>query len=498
MPVETEISFASATEIANWVRQRKVSAVEVVDALIARIEQRNSSLNAFVFTDFEAAREAARQADEAVRRGEALGPLHGVPTAMKDLFDFKPGWPTTLGGVRALRDNRAQHWSPFPQNMEEAGAILLGKTNSPVFGFRGITDNPLFGPTRNPFDLTRNAGGSSGGSAAAVADGLVPVAQGSDAGGSIRIPAAWCSVVGFKPTFGRMPFVVRPNGFAGTHPFLHEGPIARSVDDIVLALAAMSRPHPADPFSGPPLDVRAEVLRRPVRGLRIAWSEDLDVFPVEPEVRRVCAEAVHALRDAGAIVEPVSLGLELSQQALSDMWCRAMMPLSVQALESLKGAGVDLLRDAPNDLPLELLDWIALTDSMSVHQFYADQAARTHLFERVQAILDGHDLLLHPTVAAVPTPNASDGNSLGPSSIEGQAVDPLIGWCLTYVTSFTGHPAISVPAGFSSTGLPVGLHMVGRRHADGDVIAAAAMLERIRPWRHFYRRCEERSLAVPG
>lgn len=494
MTTDIEPGRASASEIALWIRQRKLSAVEAVDAAIARIEARNPSLNAFVFTDFDGAREAARKADAALAAGAALGPLHGVPTAMKDLFDFKPGWPTTLGGVRALRNNIARHYSPFPHHMEAAGAIVLGKTNSPVFGFRGVTDNPLFGPTRNPFDLTRNAGGSSGGSAAAVADGMVAIAEGTDAGGSIRIPAAWCGVVGFKPTFGRTPLVVRPNGVGAIHPFLHDGPIACSVDDIVLALAAMSQTHDADPFSGPPLAIGEDVLRRPVRGLRIAYSEDLDVFPVEAEVRQACARAVQALRDAGAIVEPVRLGFSLSQQEMSELWCRAMMPLTMQTLDSLRDAGIDLLRDAPEDLPPQIHHWIERTAAMSARELFRDQAARTELFDKVQAVFGRYDLLAHPTVAALPTLNADDGNSVGPSVIEGQAVDPLIGWCLTYVTNFTGHPAISVPAGFSAEGLPVGLQLMGRRHADDVVIAAAATLERVQPWRAHYQRVESRAL----
>lgn len=486
MSPDRTITSASAAELAAWIRRRVISSVEVVDAFIGRIEQHNAALNAFVFTDFNAAREAARKADAVVAAGDALGPLHGVPTAMKDLFDFKPGWPSTLGGIRSLKDNIAQHYSPYPERMEQAGAILLGKTNSPVFGFRGVTDNPLFGPTRNPFDLTRNSGGSSGGSAAAVAAGFVPLAQGSDAGGSIRIPAAWCSVVGYKPTFGRTPLIVRPNAFANMHPFLHEGPIARTVDDIVLALSALSKPHPADPFSGPPLDLSPDLLRGSVKGLRIAWSEDLDIFPVESGVRRVAGEAVQALRDAGAIVEPVKLGLDMSQRDLSDMWARALMPSTIQALDMFKQTGLDLLRDAPDDLPPQLRNWIERTRDMSVREWFDDQAMRTVVYDKIQAVLADHDLLAHPTLAALPTPNSTDGNSLGPTHIEGEEVDPAIGWCLTYVTSFTGHPAISVPAGLEN-GLPVGLHLVGRHHADDVVVGAAAALERVRPWRSYFQ-----------
>ena len=194
-----ELAYMSAAAIADHVRRRLLSPVEIVDACIARIERRNPSLNAFVFKGFEDAQKAARAAEQAVMSGAATGPLHGVPSAIKDLFDFKPGWPFTFGGVRAMKDCVAGWHCVFAERVEKAGAILLGKTNSPTMGLRGTCDNYLFGPTRNPFDTRKNSGGSSGGSAAAVADGLVPFAEGTDAGGSIRIPAAWCTSSASRP-----------------------------------------------------------------------------------------------------------------------------------------------------------------------------------------------------------------------------------------------------------------------------------------------------------
>ncbi len=185
-----ELAYMSAAEIAERVRRRRLSPVEIVESCIARIEARNPSLNAFVFKGFDDARREAKTAEAAVMSGAELGPLHGVPSAIKDLFDFKPGWPFTFGGIRAMKDCVAQWHCVFAERVEKAGAILIGKTNSPTMGLRGTCDNYLFGPSRNPFDTRKNAGGSSGGSAAAVADGLVPFAEGTDAGGSIRIPAA--------------------------------------------------------------------------------------------------------------------------------------------------------------------------------------------------------------------------------------------------------------------------------------------------------------------
>src|SRR5580692_7613909 len=247
MGLADELAYMSAAETAMRIRRRDFSPVEVVDALIARIESRNPSLNAFVFKGFDDARSAAKEAETALAGGAALGPLHGVPTAIKDLFDFKPGWPFTFGGIRAMKDCVAQWYCPFAERVEKAGAIIMGKTNSPTMGLRGACDNFLFGPTRNPFDVRKNAGGSSGGSAAAVADGLVPFAEGTDAGGSIRIPAAWCNLVGYQASFGRVP--VPPNGFGGTNPFVYEGPITRTVEDAALALSALAKFDSRDPYS---------------------------------------------------------------------------------------------------------------------------------------------------------------------------------------------------------------------------------------------------------
>jgi amidase len=220
MALTEELAYTTATELATRIRRHDLSPVEVVEAYIQRIQDRNPGLNAFVYSGFEDARQRAREAERALMDGEAVGPLHGVPTAMKDLFDFKPGWVTTFGGIRAFEGFVADFYCAWAERMERAGAIILGKTNSPVMGFRGTCDNYMFGPTRNPFDRSKNSGGSSGGSAAAVADGMLPLAEGTDGGGSVRIPASWCGVYGYKQSFGRVPYIGRPNAFGSIFPFI--------------------------------------------------------------------------------------------------------------------------------------------------------------------------------------------------------------------------------------------------------------------------------------
>jgi amidase len=411
--------------------------------------------------------------------------LHGVPTAMKDLFDFKPGWPTTFGGVRALKDFVPDFYCAWAERMERAGAIIVGKTNSPVMGFRGTCDNPLFGPSRNPFDTSRNTGGSSGGSAAAVAAGLVPVAEGTDGGGSIRIPASWCGIYGYKQSFGRIPYIARPNAFLGLHPFLFERTLARTVEDAALVTEALAGYDARDPFA---LDERPSLtsaLRASIRGWRIAYSPNFDVFPVEPEVAAVVEEAVRGFEDAGAQVEQVKLGIERDQRELSDLWCRLIIPINIETFENFKLGGLDLLADHRDDFPPEYLRWIDEGYEWRTAELMRDEELRTEIYDAIESALADHELLVTPTLACLAVQNATDGNTKGPTQVDGVEVDPLIGWCLTYPVNFSGHPAASIPAGMAD-GLPVGMQLIGRRYADADVLAASAAFERLRPWRDHY------------
>ena len=488
-----DLSYVGASELALRIRRKDLSPVEVMEATIARIEARNPSLNALIYLGFEDARRDAAKAEAMLMGGEAIGPLHGVPAAIKDLFDFKPGWPTTFGGVRALKNFIAEFHCPFAERIEKGGAILVGKTNAPVMGFRGTCDNYLFGPTKNPFDTTRNPGGSSGGSAAAVADGILPLAEGTDAGGSIRIPAAWCGVYGYKASYGRIPVVIRPNAFAGDLPFVFEGPITRSVEDAALAMSVLGGYDRRDPLS---LDETVDYVaatRRSIRGWKIAYSADFDVFPVDPRIAAVTEKAVRAFEEAGAHVEPVKLGITRSQRELSDLWSRLMMPLNLGSFEAVKAGGLDLLKDHRDDFPAEYLQWIEIGQKMTIVDLVRDQGMRSEIYDAVEGVMANFDLLVSPTVAALPVENRDDGNTMGPSEVNGKAVDPLIGWCLTYPVNFTGHPAASIPAGMID-GLPVGMQIIGRRYADVDVLAASAAFERLRPWADTYRICAERPI----
>ena len=479
----------SAASLAARIRLKEVSPVEVMDAAIQRIEEHNPKINALVIMHLDEARAEAKKAEAAIMRGDTVGTLHGVPVAMKDCFDFKPGWVTTFGGIRGLKNYVAKTSCVFVERMEKAGAIFVGKTNSPVFGFRGTCDNYMFGPSKNPFDLTKNTGGSSGGGAGAVAAGLLPLCEGTDGGGSIRIPSSWCGVVGYKPSFGRVGFAARPDAFGLTTPFIFEGPITRTVEDCALAMDALSGYDSGDPFA---IEGRVDfmaAMRASLKGKTIAYTRDYGIFPVDRRVIAVVDKAVAAFEAAGARVEEVEIGITHSHMELSDMWCRYCAPKQVAALDGFKRQGFDLVGKHHDDFPPEFWYWDEIGRNLKVTDYLADQIVRTEVFDALRKVLDRYDYLVSPTLSCLAVDNAKDGNTLGPAEINGEPINRLIGWCMTFLMNFTGFPAATVPAGLSENGLPVGMQIAGKRYDDAGVIAACAAFERVRPWMATYENC---------
>lgn len=486
--MSSDIAYSSATELAARIRRGDLSPVTVVDACLQQIAERNDDLNAFVTILDDDARQRAHQAEQALEAGEELGPLHGVPIAIKDLFDFKAGVANTMGS-KPFEEFVPEQTATYVERLEDAGAIVIGKTNTPEFGHKGTTDNLIIGPTSTPFDLERNAGGSSGGSAAAVADGIVPIAQGSDGGGSVRIPASFCGVYGFKASYGRVAQAIRPDAFLSHTPTIHAGPITRTVEDAAVMLDVMTGPHPRDPLSVPDENPNyRQAVRRGIDTYEIAYSPAFDVFPVDERVQNVIDDAVNAFEEAGATVEEVDLGLPSSQQELASLWIREIAMLYHSAVEGFKDEGIDLLADYRDDLSPEFAEMLAETQDMSMIEYKRDEHLRTQVYDAIQDVFTEYDLLVTPTLAVPPVENEDDPDTqtVGPSEIDGESVDPLIGWCLTYPINFTGHPAASIPAGLTDDGLPVGLQIVGDRFADTDVLAASGAFERVRPWHDTY------------
>jgi amidase/aspartyl-tRNA(Asn)/glutamyl-tRNA(Gln) amidotransferase subunit A len=472
-----------AVELAGMIRRREVSAVEVVDAHLARVEARQPEVNAYVTRLDAEARLAARAADRALAAGEKVGPLHGVPLAVKDQCD-KAGVRTTHGLIGV--DIVPTHSAVAVERLERAGAITLGKTNVPELGHKGTTDNLRFGPTSTPFAIGVNAGGSSGGSAAAVADGQATIGLGGDGGGSIRIPASCCGIYGMKPSWGRVPFASLPDRFADC-PYVSFGPLTRTVRDAALMLQVIAGPDWSDPASLPDagVDYRT-VLDGSLVGAKIAYSPDFGGFPVEPAVAEVVGAAVLAFEREGAIVEEMQVALPASAVELGEIWRELDSVEAAIAIESFEAEGISVLDHGSAHLTASLREGLDRAGRLTALQYRRYALMRTSLYDMFEGIFARYDLLVTPTLGTPPMPNQENGATLGPSSIAGQAIDQAIGWCLTFPVNFAGHPAASLPAGMIDDRLPVGMQVIGPRYRDDAVLAASAAFERAAPWDHSY------------
>jgi Asp-tRNA(Asn)/Glu-tRNA(Gln) amidotransferase A subunit family amidase len=468
----------TAAGIARRVRDGELAPVDVVESHLERIHDRGDRTNAFVTVTDDLAREMASDAQRAVEAGKALGPLHGVPVAIKDLDDVAD--VRTTSGSLLYEDHVAGDDAPFVARLKEAGAIVVGKTNTPEFGLGTTTENRVAGRTGTPFDPDRVAGGSSGGSAAALADSLVPLASGSDAGGSIRIPASLCGVYGLKPTFGLVPNVGRPDGFAHHTPMSHEGPMARTVEDAAIALDAMAGSHPRDPFSVPASADYRDAVDRPVDEMTVAYSPDMGVYPVEPAVRDVLDDAVSAFERAGATVDEVDPDFRHDADGILDAFYTMAVVRWQSLFDALESEGFDPRGDDRDRLRPYLVDLAMDAEMPTARAYKRADVVRTAVFDGLQDLFAEYDLLVTATLGTTAFPHGEE-----PTEIDGVGIEPYRGWVLTQPYNFTGHPAASVPAGFVD-GLPVGMQVAAGRHADDVVLAASAAVERQRPWHGEY------------
>jgi len=461
---DLELCFTPATELARLIRRGEVSPVEVVENCLVRIAEVNPRLNCFCFVYPGEALELARAAERAVAAGQELGPLHGVPVAFKDLTPTA-GKRTTMGSYAF------EHWVPdrsahIVDQLVGAGAIVVGKTTTPEFAYAGVTHSPLWGITRNPWDLERSPGGSSGGAGAAVASGCVPLAEGSDMGGSIRIPASWSGVVGLKPSFGRIPLDFLPTQF---DTIQHLGPLARTIDDARLFLACAQGPDESDIMSlSPALDLSGP-LDRSVAGLRLALDVDLGCYAVDPEVEAAVHEAAAALASAGAAVEEVDLGWT---RELADAW-NAHWGVYLAAIFG------DALTEHRDRMDPRLVAFMEAGLALGAVDFKRLEFVRTDAWKRLAPILERCDALLCPTMSQTARLVEEDVAPYYAKSADGL----YRGLDMTSMFNFVSQcPALSVPAGWSSEGLPIGLQIVARRYRDDVALRIGAALEAVRPW----------------
>jgi aspartyl-tRNA(Asn)/glutamyl-tRNA(Gln) amidotransferase subunit A len=459
---EEDLCYTPATELVRLVRAKAISPVEVMAAVLKRAEALNPKLNAICTWTADAACEQARRAEQAVMRGDALGPLHGVPTTIKDLA-FTKG-VRTMAGSHVHANRIPDEDAPFVERLAEAGAISIGKTTVPEFGWKGCSDSPVTGVSHNPWKLGRNAGGSSAGASICAAAGIAPIHQGSDGAGSIRMPAGFCGVFGFKPSYGLVPYYPVTNN----DHMSHVGPISRTVADAALMLQVMAVPDVRDPasFSAPPEDYPGR-LDEGIRGLRVAFSPDLGYLPVDDEVANVVRDAVRAFDGLGCHVEEFDPGWG-DQRDMELLFYASNLAGNVGHLLAEWADRMDpgLVACARDGMRHSAADYVRM------------RGRRADYYTQMRRFFERYDLLLTPTlsVAAFPV------GRLIPAHWEQHPWD-WIRWAgFSYPFNLTWLPAATCPCGFTPEGLPVGLQIVAGRFRDLRVLQASHAFERVRPW----------------
>ncbi len=460
--VTSDLAYKSAVELADLIRGREISPREVIRHSLERIADVNPALNCFCFVFGDEALDKARDAERAVMEGKRLGPLHGVPVAIKDLTPTR-GKRTTMGS------RIHEHWVPdhdaiVVERLMGAGAIMVGKTTTPEFAHTFVTESPLWGVTRNPWHRDHTPGGSSGGSAAAVATGCVPIAEGSDMGGSVRTPASFCGLVGLKPSFGRIPFEIFPSVFDQT---CHFGPLSRTIDDAALFLKVAQGPDERDMQSlpeGPDISIPVSA---DVRGLKIAYSNDLGYCAIDAEVEANLCVVVDALRDQGAEVREVDPGLthrfEEAGWAHWDAYYATLL--------------ADLLPQWRDMMDPRLVQIAERGLAMSATDLKRLEFVQTELWQKLLPILSAHQALICPTTA-LPAPRLGD-TEFGYVDEAGR----YRGLELTFPFNLVSRcPALAVPSGFTAAGLPTSVQIVGRRFDDLGVLRVGAAVEKALNW----------------
>lgn len=465
---DAELAFMPATKLATEIQAGRISSLEATENVLTRIEVSSKTLNAFIAVMGESARQDARRADDAASRGESLGPLHGVPISVKDLININ-GLPTTFGSV-LMTENIAPADAVSVTRLKAAGAVIVGKTTTPDNAHKLLTDAPLFGVTRNPWNLDLTPGGSSGGSAAAVAAGIGPISLATDAGASTRLPAACTGVVGFKPTLGLVPHNQVPDGFQN---FIHLGILSRTIADCALALGVLAGEHGSDPLSMGAAggDYMTGLAGNDIKGLRFAFRPLLGNDVLADEVRAACEAAVTVFEGLGGSMSRIDEKFENAEPT----W--RILQQSNWAVRFGKD-----MEERGDRMDPSLVEGIREGLSYSGPDLQRAMYGRTRLFRAVQTWFNEVDFVLTPTISRRPL--QASHKALDPIEIDGIDVgDMRKSWC-PYLNLFnlTGHPAISIPCGWTDDGLPIGLQIIGRWYADADLLAVAAAFEAAQPW----------------
>jgi amidase len=460
-PADSSIHFLSAVEMARLIRAKKLSAREALAAHLKQIERVNPKVNAIVTLVADMAADAAAKADEMQAHKQTLGPLHGLPVAHKDLLETR-GIRTTFGSL-LFKGHVPAEDDIVVERMRRAGAIIIGKTNTPEFGAGSQTFNKVFGATRNPYDLTKTCGGSTGGGAVSLACGFAPVISGSDTGGSLRNPAAFCNVVGFRPSIGRVP---NPKAAFAWSTLSTSGCLGRSVADLAYVLSTIAGPDSRAPLSiNEPGEIFARPLDRNFKGVRVAWFKDLGGAPFDPRVRAVVDGQRKTFESLGCIVDEAEPDFAPAEIAFHVL----------RALASANAHGAQL-RDHPDAFKDTLKGEIEEGLRLSSMDIARAETAHAQLWRGFQAFLEKYEYFILPTTQLP----AFDVDTPYPTEIAGVKFNNYIDWMKScWYISATGNPAASVPAGFTPEGLPVGVQIVGRNKEDFSVLQMAHAFEQV-------------------
>jgi aspartyl-tRNA(Asn)/glutamyl-tRNA(Gln) amidotransferase subunit A len=459
-----QICFLSAAELGRLIRQKEVSPVEIVDAHLQRIEALEPKLNAFITITGDKARDAARTAEKELEQGIDRGPLHGIPLGLKDAYDTQ-GLRTTYG-CQVFDSHVPEEDSTTARRLREAGTVLLGKLNLHTLEFGPTGQNEFYGDMHNPWDVARYSGGSSGGSGAAVASGQCTIAMGSDTGGSIRIPASLCGIVGLKTTYG----LLSHHGLMGLSPTMdHHGPMARTVEDCAMMLGVLAGHDPKDPWSSKrPVPDYTKALTGDIRNIRIGVVKEYFESPVDPEVSRAVREALQVFENLGAAVVEVSWPMFHYSHAISTAILLADTAGSLGGLVSRHGPKIENLVRAR----IESGYFVPVT------KYLKAQHGRSLLNRQSYDLLEQVDILAGPTVPVAAPRIGEDKVQVGDTRLS--TVPTLLQY--TRAHNLTGLPAISVPCGFTATGLPIGMQLVGRAYDEETVLRVAHAYEQATPW----------------
>jgi Asp-tRNA(Asn)/Glu-tRNA(Gln) amidotransferase A subunit family amidase len=475
-----DICFMSAYELAEKIKTQELTSIEITETIIERIEKINPIINAYCTPTFDLARDMAKKADAAVKKGEKIGLLHGIPISIKDETDTK-GIKTTYGCV-AYENYVPEEDDITVRRVKDAGAVILGKTNTPAFGYKGVTDNLLFGPTKNPWNLEKTSGGSSGGAAAAVAAGISPLAIGSDGGGSIRIPSCFCGVFGLKPHFGRIPQAeMILAGYLGT--FVHRGPIVRYVKDAALMLDVLAGPDDIDRYSLPkPNFSYSERIEEQPKKLKIGFSFDLGFIRIiDEEVKNSVLNSVQKFEKFDWIVEKSDrINLKAPCETILGKIRIQMPELAMWVIWTTGFAysSKKLFKKWKDKLDPELVQSIKIGFNYSTENIKSAEFHRELIYNNICKHFKEYDILITPTLAC---PAFRLGIS-DAEEINGKKVGPGAWMLYTFPFNMSGHPVASIPCGWSSDGLPIGMQIIGNRFDELTVLQVSKAFEELQPW----------------